>query len=58
MKVTEDENGVLSSESVNDGFSKEMLAYILRVWFRVFLANKQNKENRIKSRSQRQHFRI
>ena len=29
MKVTEDENGKLSCESTNDGFTTEMLTYIL-----------------------------
>ena len=44
MKVTEDENGVLSSESVNVGFYKEMLAYILSDRLREILANKPGEE--------------
>lgn len=44
MKVTEDENGVLSCESVNDGFSLEMLTYILSDKLHECLMNKPGEE--------------
>ena len=44
MKVTEDENGKLTCESVNDGFSLEMITYILSDRLHGCLAGKPGQE--------------
>ena len=46
MKVTEDENGKLSCESVNDGFSLEMITYILSDKLHGCLAGKPGAEKK------------